>query len=560
MGMDVYNLLKRVDAEDLIEIFAPYMDDYLYILDLKENCYRISQRAVKRFKLSSNSFHDAISKILDLVYEEDRHILADHLKLVLEGKKKTHNLHYRWLDKNDRPVWINCRGEVIDDEEGKPHYLIGCINETGKKQRADNISGLLGDVEMRSFILHHMNKGISGFFMHIGIDDFCTINGELGADYGEYVIKSVAACIKDCLLDSQQLYHLMPDEYMIVDFNNHTMKDAISLRKKICNKIEKFIDNEKYKAVFTVSAGIIDAAMLMDGYDVCRKMSDFALKQARDIGKNSVYVFNRRDYELFLRKTRIIRALRNAVENHFDGFEVYYQPIIKCHSEQIIGAEALMRFSVHSDKGEERISPLEFIPLLEETGLIIPVGRFLIKESVSMCKEMQQYMPGFKVNINISHIQIMKSNVIEDILTILDYYNLAPECLCVELTESGYIDMTPHFCELRKNLEKEGIQFVIDDFGTGYSNFHCISDMNPNYIKIDQCFTKKAMNNESDYELLRRIVEMVHSLHINICIEGVEKKEWYHKLKEMQVDYMQGYLFGKPCERSQFMNDQCLGS
>jgi len=550
MDTDIRKLLKEIAAEDLIELFAPCMDDYLYIIDLQKNTFKISQAAVNRFMISGNSFDD----FQYFVYKEDRSMIAEDLQCIIEGKEKDHNLYYRWLDKNGMPVWINCRGKVIDDKDGKPHYLIGCVNEIGDTQRADNVSGLLGERELRSYISSHIKDSSSEYLIYIGIDGFNAINGTLGVDYGNYVLKSVADCINSCLSDSQKLYHIVADEYMIIDLESHTKDDVMLLQKKICKKIEEFIISEKYKVVFTISTGIIYAKMLLKYYDEYRKIAVFSLKQAKSMGGNGVYFFEKEDYELFLRKEKIKSALRNAVANGFEGFDVYYQPIMDCDSGHMIGAEALMRFSMYQDKKKEPVSPVEFIPLLEETGLIIPAGRYVLDKAVSMCHEMRQYIPEFKINVNISYIQMVKSDIWKDILSSIKQYDLPPECLCAELTESGYTDMTPYFYKLRKKFEEKNLQFVLDDFGTGYSNLHCIVNMKPNYVKLDKDFTAKAMSNARDFELLKKIVEMVHSIDIRICIEGIEKEEWYQKLKEIHVDYLQGYLFGKPCEKNQFLN------
>ena len=554
--MDTYirKLLKEIAAEDLIELFAPCMDDYLYIIDLQKNTFKISQAAVDRFMMSGNSFDDAVNSFQYFVYKEDRSMIAEDLQCIIEGKEKDHNLYYRWLDKNGMPVWINCRGKVIDDKDGKPHYLIGCVNEIGDTQRADNVSGLLGERELHSYISSHVKDSSSEYLIHIGIDGFNAINGTLGVNYGNYVLKSVADCINSCLSDNQKLYHIVADEYMIIDLESHTKDDVMLLQKKICKKIEEFIISEKYKVVFTISTGIIYAKMLLKYYDEYRKIAVFSLKQAKSMGGNGVYFFEKEDYELFLRKEKIKSELRNAVANGFEGFDVYYQPIMDCDSGHVIGAEALMRFSMYQDKKKEPVSPVEFIPLLEETGLIIPAGRYVLDKAVSMCHEMRQYIPEFKINVNISYIQMVKSDIWKDILSSIKQYDLPPECLCAELTESGYTDMTPYFYKLRKKFEEKNIQFVLDDFGTGYSNLHCIVNMKPNYVKLDNNFTAKAMSNARDFELLKKIVEMVHSVNIKICIEGIEKEEWYQKLKEIHVDYLQGYLFGKPCEKNQFIN------
>ena len=554
MDTDIRKLLKEIAAEDLIELFAPCMDDYLYIIDLQKNTFKISQAAVDRFMMSGNSFDDAVNSFQYFVYKEDRSMIAEDLQCIIEGKEKDHNLYYRWLDKNGMPVWINCRGKVIDDKDGKPHYLIGCVNEIGDTQSADNVSGLLGERELRSYISPHKKDSSSVYLIHIGIDGFNAINGTLGVDYGNYVLKSVADCINSCLSDNQKLYHIVADEYMIIDLESHTKDDVMLLQKKICKKIEEFIISEKYKVVFTISTGIIYAKMLLKYYDEYRKIAVFSLKQAKSMGGNGVYFFEKEDYELFLRKEKIKSALRNAVANGFEGFDVYYQPIMDCDSGHMIGAEALMRFSMYQDKKKEPVSPVEFIPLLEETGLIIPAGRYVLDKAVSMCHEMRQYIPEFKINVNISYIQMVKSDIWKDILSSIKQYDLPPECLCAELTESGYTDMTPYFYKLRKKFEEKNIQFVLDDFGTGYSNLHCIVNMKPNYVKLDKDFTAKAMSNARNFELLKKIVEMVHSVDIRICIEGIEKEEWYQKLKEIHVDYLQGYLFGKPCEKNQFLN------
>lgn len=554
MDTDIRKLLKEIAAEELIELFAPCMDDYLYIIDLQKNTFKISEAAVNRFMMSGNSFDDAVNSFQYFVYKEDRSMIAEDLQCIIEGKEKDHNLYYRWLDKNGMPVWINCRGKVIDDKDGKPHYLIGCVNEIGDTQRADNVSGLLGERELRSYISSHVKDSSSEYLIHIGIDGFNDINGTLGVNYGNYVLKSVADCINSCLSDNRKLYHIVADEYMIIDLESHTKDDVMLLQRKICKKIEEFIISEKYKVVFTISTGIIYAKMLLKYYDEYRKIAVFSLKQAKSMGGNGVYFFEKEDYELFLRKEKIKSALRNAVANGFEGFDVYYQPIMDCDSGHMIGAEALMRFSMYQDKKIEPVSPVEFIPLLEETGLILPAGRYVIDKAVSMCHEMRQYIPEFKINVNISYIQMVKSDIWKDILSSIKQYDLPPECLCAELTESGYTDMTPYFYKLRKKFEEKNLQFVLDDFGTGYSNLHCIVNMKPNYVKLDKDFTAKAMSNARDFELLKKIVEMVHSIDIRICIEGIEKEEWYQKLKEIHVDYLQGYLFGKPCEKNQFLN------
>ena len=486
-------------------------------------------------------------------------MLTKHLADICEGREKVHNLHYRWLDKEGLPVWINCRGIVINDQQGKAEYLIGCLNETGNKRRADNITGLLGGPEFLAYLCSQKEPISKGFLMHVGIDDFGAINSSRGADYGNYILKSVAGCMKACLSDKQRIYHLVADQYVIVDLDASSAEDAVALKEKITDKLHNFIVAENYEALFSISIGVIKAATFCEGTEECRKKFEFVLKQAKSMGKNGFYIFNQDDYEVFLHKGRIIAALRNAIVNNYEGFEVNYQPIVDCQTEQIIGAEALMRFSMITEEGREFISPMEFIPLLEETGLIIPAGRYILNEAAAMCCEMQNYIPDFRINVNVSYVQILQGNVERDILDVIQKYALKPECLCVEMTESGFMDMTPSFCKFRKSLDAIGSSFVIDDFGTGYSNLHCIRDMNPSYVKMDRDFTAKAMNSARDYELYKNIIPMVHSINVRICAEGIEEREWLLKMKEMKVDYLQGYYFGRPCGKEQFLQQYVSG-
>lgn len=555
MNKDVYGILGDLTAEVLLEIIAECMDDYLYVLDLQNNKMEISQSALDRFMISETYMRNAKQEIMSAVYEEDRAMFEKHMQAVMDGKEKVHDIHYRWLDKNGLPVWVNCRGVVIDDEDGKPGYLVGCLNETGNQRRADNVTGLLGGMEFCDYLRSQKKPVTTGFLMHIGIDDFAAVNGTHGSNYGDYVLKSVADCMKECLSGNQRLYHLIADQYVIVDLDSTSMDDAIQLKKKIGEKIDEFIISEQYEVVFSASAGVIDASTVAEGYEECRKKFEFSLKKAKQMGKNNIYFYRQEDYEKFQRNGRIISALRSSIANGCEGFEVYYQPIVDCVSGRVIGAEALMRYTMVTEEGKEWLSPVEFIPLLEKTGLIIPAGRFVLNEAAKMCREIQQYIPEFRVNVNISCYQIEHGKIADKILTAVRDNGLTPDRICIEMTESGFMDMTPAFCKFRKVLEENGIQFVIDDFGTGYSNLHCISDMNPGYVKMDKDFTAKAMSCERDYELFKKIIEMVHSIGIRICVEGIEEEDWHLKMKELQADYLQGYFFGKPCEKKKFMEE-----
>ena len=571
----IMNSFSREQMEYIVELFNPCMDDYLYVFDLQKDCYKISKHATERFLLPGDNFDDAAKAHHTFVYSEDQSRLDDEFRRIMSGEIVFHNMHYRWLDRAGKPVWINCRGRVLNDADGKPHFLVGCINEIGQKQKADNVSGLLGESSLSAYVEQFEDGLPDGFFLRIGIDDFRDINGDFGMEYGDYILKSTADCIAENIKPSQRLYRILADEFMVVDFSGGDMEAATELYKNIRKSLDTFIEENGYKSVFTISAGAVDTAKTSGTYENIMKLSEYALNTAKDQGKNRGYIYMQEDYDVFLRKKQITRQLHHAVNHGFEGFETYYQPIVDTKTRRLVGAEALMRFSMpeRCEDGEtkkeavcvgedghdadekvhwERISPVEFIPLLEETGLIIPAGKWMLHQAISTCSRWQKYIPNFRININLSYVQVMKSRVLTEILTALRLYGLEPSAVGIELTESGYLDTNTHFQKLWDGLKKNGVLVILDDFGTGYSNLHCLGDLRPNYIKIDRSFTLKALNNQYEHDLMTQIITMTHKLDLTICVEGIETEDEFAKISELDPDYIQGFLFGKPQPAEEF--------
>ena len=571
----IMNSFSREQMEYIVELFNPCMDDYLYVFDLQKDCYKISKHATERFLLPGDNFDDAAKAHHTFVYSEDQSRLDDEFRRIMSGEIVFHNMHYRWLDRAGKPVWINCRGRVLNDADGKPHFFVGCINEIGQKQKADNVSGLLGESSLSAYVEQFEDGLPDGFFLRIGIDDFRDINGDFGMEYGDYILKSTADCIAENIKPSQRLYRILADEFMVVDFSGGDMEAATELYKNIRKSLDTFIEENGYKSVFTISAGAVDTAKTSGTYENIMKLSEYALNTAKEQGKNRCYIYMQEDYDVFLRKKQITRQLHHAVNHGFEGFETYYQPIVDTKTRRLVGAEALMRFSMpeRCEDGEtkkeavcvgedghdadekvhwERISPVEFIPLLEETGLIIPAGKWMLHQAISTCSRWQKYIPNFRININLSYVQVMKSRVLTEILTALRLYGLEPSAVGIELTESGYLDTNTHFQKLWDGLKKNGVLVILDDFGTGYSNLHCLGDLRPNYIKIDRSFTLKALNNQYEHDLMTQIITMTHKLDLTICVEGIETEDEFAKISELDPDYIQGFLFGKPQPAEEF--------
>ena len=537
----------------MIEAFDPCMDDYLYVFDVQNDQYYISKKSMKRFALPSFQFTHVLDTHRKFVYEEDIEMLEADLEKVMSGEKLEHNLTYRWMSVDGEPIWINCRGRIIIGADGKPQFLVGCINEVGTKPIADNVSGLLESFAIKDAWNQQDNTMTNGFVLRIGIDNFKTINEKLGVEYGDFIIHEVANCILDCIHEGQMVFRVVADEFMIIDTAGGTAKDAKALYRKVRSVVDHLIRRDNYKAFFTISGGVISGEALEQlDYNELLKYTQFALSEAKARGKNQVYYFQVEDYEKFLRRRKILVELRKAVSNDFEGFDVFFQPIITRGGKDLYAAESLLRFWT-SEK--ETVSPAEFIPILEESGLIIPVGKWVLHRALEMCVKCREKRPDFKVSVNLSYIQILKSNFFKDVTEALEQYKLRPDSLIIELTESGYVENSPVVRKLWEQLKDRGVLIAIDDFGTGYSNLQSIGNMMPNIIKLDRGFTVKALNNNYEHQLMNQIIQLIHSVDLKVCVEGVETMEELTEIERLSADCIQGYYYGKPCEKQAFYKD-----
>ena len=537
----------------MIEAFDPCMDDYLYVFDVQNDQYYISKKSMKRFALPSFQFTHVLDTHRKFVYEEDIEMLEADLEKVMSGEKLEHNLTYRWMSVDGEPIWINCRGRIIIGADGKPQFLVGCINEVGTKPIADNVSGLLESFAIKDAWNQQHNTMTNGFVLRIGIDNFKTINEKLGVEYGDFIIHEVANCILDCIHEGQMVFRVVADEFLIIDTAGGTAKDAKALYRKVRSVVDHLIRRDNYKAFFTISGGVISGEALEQlDYNELLKYTQFALSEAKARGKNQVYYFQVEDYEKFLRRRKILVELRKAVSNDFEGFDVFFQPIITRGGKDLYAAESLLRFWT-SEK--ETVSPTEFIPILEESGLIIPVGKWVLHRALEMCVKCREKRPDFKVSVNLSYIQILKSNFFKDVTEALEQYKLRPDSLIIELTESGYVENSPAVRKLWEQLKDRGVLIAIDDFGTGYSNLQSIGNMMPNIIKLDRGFTVKALNNNYEHQLMDQIIQLIHSVDLKVCVEGVETMEELTEIERLSADCIQGYYYGKPCEKQAFYKD-----
>lgn len=547
--------MENLDFEHFNQVFTLLgrsTDDYLFIYDIKKDEYAISEVAVERFALEAWKFSDATEKLKAVCHPEDWPMLEQNIAGIKEKTVTEHDLEYRWLDKKGYPVWISCRGQVTLDADGQVRYLVGRITELGKKNPLDSVTGLYREIRLR-MDLSEM-QAISeknGYLLQIGIDNFREINDKHGKEFGNEVLSSVAKSIQDCVGDQGKVYRMDGDEMLVVieQAQEDVEEPAHILYHAIRRRVDEVIAGKNYQQFYTVSAGSAYFEKDVKEFQVLIERAEFALHQAKQKGRNTYVSYDKTEYELFVKKIDMQEKLRLSVMDNFKGFELYYQPIVNIKERKILGAEALLRW-----KNEEfgMVSPAEFIPLLEESGLIIPVGRWVIRTAMDRCSKWKESDENFRININLSFIQIKKSNIIHDIDECMQELQFDSRNVLFEITESGELEEGYMTKRILQSFQRRNLNLAIDDFGTGYSNLRYIKEMMFDLVKIDREFIKNITQSQYDFLVVKQFTELAHSLNLKVCYEGVETYEDLQCVLQLNPDYIQGFYFAKPVPLAEF--------
>lgn len=454
---------------------------------------------------------------------------------------------------------------AVKDGDGKLTNYIGTLMDISTIKAAeqeierlafyDPLTGLanrrLFTDRLRQGFAASNRSGHEGALLYLDIDNFKMLNDAHGHRVGDLLLQEVATRLGNCVREGDTVARLGGDEFviMLIGLSEESVEAAGQAKfigHKILRTLEEPFQLEAHRYNCTSSIGIV----LFKGQqeDKLLQPADIAMYQAKKAGGNTLRFFDENMQKTITKRVNLERELREAIEQQ--QFELYYQ--VQTDSFGCpIGAEALIRWN-HPERGV--LSPIEFIPLAEETGLILPIGHWVLETACAQLKAWQQDAPtrNLVLSVNVSAKQFYQADFISQVQAVVSEHAVNPILLELELTESLLLDNVENTVTTMNRLKAIGIRFSLDDFGTGYSSLQYLKRLPLDQLKIDQSFVRDIVSDYHDLSIVRTIISMAQSLELDVIAEGVEMEDQWRLLLNKGCTHFQGYLFGKPVPLEQF--------
>ncbi len=473
-------------------------------------------------------------------------------------------LETKRLTKSGTRVDVSISGAGFLDEQGQIQGSVITVQDITERKKTeqeirfiayhDALTGLENRksfyMRLEDHILHLHGKerriGDKWALMFLDLDRFKYINDTLGHDIGDELLKEIAARLQKCVRKTDYVFRLGGDEFTILLNSLSSDSDAARVAQKIRQQIALPCYIKNHELFITVSLGI--SIYPHDGQDVetLVKNADMAMYAAKEESEGYRF-FTEEMNQKALERMRLERSLRTALQSN--QFIVHYQPLIDSQN-LILGMEALLRWS-HPEYG--LINPSRFIPLAEETGAIVPIGKWVLHTACQQTKLWHNMgYTNLYVSVNLSTRQFKEPDLIETIEQVLELTGLPPHYLKLEVTESGIMENPDQAIVTMHYLRAKGVRFSIDDFGTGYSSLSYLKRFPIDTLKIDRSFVIDSIHNKNDQEIIKTIISMARSLNMEALAEGVETQEQHQFLVQQGCQMMQGYYLGWPMPAEQF--------
>jgi diguanylate cyclase (GGDEF)-like protein/PAS domain S-box-containing protein len=482
---------------------------------------------------------------------------------VLAAHARTHKTHeplsveYRLLSRDGEIVWIRDEGVVVVDESGTPLYLQGYLLDITREREAqiqlrqlalyDPLTGLAN----RAFFHEQLQQAAAqrhephreAALLFVDLNDFKSVNDRYGHDVGDSVLKALGSRIQRAIRAGDAAARLGGDEFAVLLTTGVEPAEAVKAAERLLHAISEPVGLERGQLSITASIGI---ALGSDADDML-KQADAAMYRAkaqRDVG----YAF----FDPVLDRSAVHRSRRIAeLREGLDRgeFTLHYQPLVDLETQEISGYEALVRWD-HPTEGE--LGPLEFIPLAEETGLIIPIGNWVLDEACARGAELHaEHGREVGMSVNVSARQFQHPDFVSHLERALRKSGFPPRCLMLELTESVLLTAGSLLEQRLSTLKETGVTLALDDFGTGYASLSYLQRFPVDVVKIDRSFIAEIDDASTDLVLLKGIIDLSKGLGLNLVAEGVETKEQHHIVRRLGCHGAQGFYFGYPTQVAQ---------
>ena len=550
-GVIAKQLNRMIDKLNLV---MDSTSDAIWEYNLEKDRMTILSKYIDTEAYEEENKYSSIRHMLEYIHPEDKEKVKAEYFNFINGGTELFLSEFRLKKKDSSYFWVTTRGKVIERREHKIIRISGSMTDITQKKEYedriyhmafyDNLTNLPNSLLFREELKHYIeaNNSSKAAILLIDLDDFKKINDTLGHGFGDKLIKKLGKRIESLKSHRIVVSRTGGDEFLILLKDVKEDNELMEVGENIKEALKLPIAIENNNIATTVSIGI---SMYPDhGQDVDSLISnaDIAMYSAKSSGKNKIHVFNELMYNDFNRKVEIENCLKQGL--YEEEFEIYYQPQIDMESKDIRGFEALLRWN---SKALGRVSPAEFISVAEQSGEIIPIGKWAINEVFTHTKALLKAGYNFqRISINISTVQLLEENLINNIKEAMDSTALEAKYIEFEVTESVLINDKEESIAVLSKLKEMGFNIALDDFGTGYSSLSYLKILPVDVLKIDKSFIDNLTTEPRTKALIKSIIELSHNLGIEVVAEGVECYEQLSLLKNISCDIIQGYYFSKP--------------
>jgi diguanylate cyclase (GGDEF)-like protein/PAS domain S-box-containing protein len=547
------------ESEERYALAAQGANDGLWDWNLSTNAIYFSRRWKEILGYHDEEINNNPEEWLDRIHPDDKENAEVKLFTHMEGLTPQYKNEHRIKHKDGTYRWVLCRGVGIDDEEGKCIRITGSMTDITDRKRVEEqlthnaFHDTLTGLPNRALFLDRLSRAVERIkrlteykfaILFLDFDRFKQINDSYGHTTGDRLLSAIANKLRKYLRSVDTVARLGGDEFAVLLEDIDDICDVYCVAERILNGLHEPIILDGHQFFISASVGIVTDDSKYQNADEVLRDADIAMYHAKAMGKSCYATFDPSMRAQVVERLKMENDLRIALEN--DEFNLVYQPIIDLNSGHVNGFEALLRW-FHPIQGN--IPPADFIPLAEETGLILPIGEWILNEA---CRQLHKWQlkfpmdPSLYMNVNISSKQLTQPNFFEQVEAIVTSGVINHGSLRLEITESAIMENTASAAKLLKRLQSLGVQIEMDDFGTGYSSLNYLHRFPIRAIKIDRSFISQMDDNANNPNIVPIILNMARDLGLRVVAEGIETHTQLARLRELECKYGQGFLFSKP--------------